>query len=332
MPELRKDPVTSRWDIISTERGKRPTDFSPEPERMKGGFCPFCPGNEDKTPPEVLAYRREGGGPNTPGWSLRVVPNKFPALRIEGDLNRQGDGIYDKMQGLGAHEVIIEAPGHKDTLADLPEARVEDLLWAFRDRILDLKKDQRFRYILIFKNHGEAAGATLEHTHCQLIATPIVPKQVQEEVDGAREYHNYKERCVYCDMVRQELAQTVRCVAENDDFVTIAPYAARFPFETWILPKNHDPTFEDAQKHEYVHLARILKEVLRRMNTVLGNPPYNLLLHNVPLRDGDGRQYHWHVELMPKLTRVAGFEWGSGFYINPTPPEDAARFLRDASL
>jgi len=332
MPELRKDPVTSRWVIISTERGRRPSDFTHEPERPKGGFCPFCPGHEDKTPPEVLAYRSNGGAPNSPGWSLRVVPNKFPALRIEGDLNRQGDGIYDKMQGIGAHEVIIEGPGHKDTLASLPEQRVEDVLWAFRDRILDLKKDQRFRSILIFKNHGEAAGASLEHTHCQLIATPIVPKVVQEEVEGAREYYSYKERCVFCDMVRQEMAQGVRTIAENEDFAAIAPFAARFPFETWLLPKMHDPTFEDAQKHEYVHLARILKEVLLRMDAVLGNPPYNLILHNSPLRDGDGRHYHWHVELMPKLTRVAGFEWGSGFYINPTPPEEAARFLRDATL
>ncbi len=331
MPELRKDPVTSRWVIISTERGKRPNDYPPEPERPRGGFCPFCPGHEDKTPPEVLAYRSGGSGPNTPGWSLRVVPNKFPALRIEGELNRQGDGIYDKMQGIGAHEVIVEAPGHKDTLANLPEQRVEDVLWAVRDRILDLKKDQRFRYILVFKNHGEAAGASLEHTHSQLIATPIVPKQVQEEVDGAREYYSYKERCVFCDMVRQELAQALRCVAENDAFVAIAPYAARFPFETWILPKNHDPTFEDAQKHAYELLARILKDVLRRMDVVLASPPYNLVLHNAPLRDGCGPHYHWHVELMPKLTRVAGFEWGSGFYINPTPPEDSARFLRDAT-
>lgn len=332
MPELRKDPVTSRWVIISSERGKRPTDFPTEPERPRGGFCPFCPGNEDKTPPELLAYRSDGSAPNTPGWSLRVVPNKFPALRIEGDVNRQGDGIYDKMDGIGAHEVIIEAPGHKDSLATLPETRVEDALWAFRDRVLDLKKDQRFRYILLFKNHGEAAGASLEHTHSQLIATPIVPKRVREEVDGAREYYNYKERCVYCDMVRQELGQGVRCIAENDDFVTIAPFASRFPFETWILPKSHAAAFEDAQKQQYVHLAQVLKELLHRLDAVLGNPPYNLIVHNAPLRESDGRAYHWHLELMPKLTRVAGFEWGSGFYINPTPPEEAARFLRDATF
>ncbi len=333
MPELRKDPITSRWVIISTERGKRPSDFFPEPERKKGGFCPFCPGNEDKTPPEVLVYRNDGGRPNSPGWNLRVVPNKFPALQIEGEINRQGDGVYDKMNGIGAHEVVIESPNHEDTLANVPENKVEDVLWAFRDRILDLKKDPRFRYILVFKNHGEAAGASLEHSHSQLIATPIIPKRVREEVDGSKEYYDYKERCVYCDIVRQELSTSAgRLICENQGFIAIAPFASRFPFETWILPKNHDPFFEDAHKHEYVNLSRILKETLMRMDKVLAGPAYNLILHNSPLREGDSSTYHWHLELMPKLTRVAGFEWGSGFYINPTPPEEAAQFMREARM
>jgi UDPglucose--hexose-1-phosphate uridylyltransferase len=329
MPELRKDPVTSRWVIISTERGKRPSDFGPEPERKKTGFCPFCPGNEDKTPSEVLAYRASGSPANGAGWHVRVVPNKFPALQIEGELNRQGDGMYDKMNGIGAHEVIIETPEHGETLASMSEHRLEDILWAFRDRFLDLKKDLRFRYILIFKNYGEAAGASLDHPHSQLIATPIIPKRVQEELDGAKAYYNYKERCVFCDIVRQELNQGLRLISENEDFVAAAPFAARFPFETWILPKVHDAFFEDAQKHEYVSLSKIIRDVLLRVEKVLTNPPYNLIIHTAPLRETDGRYYHWHIELMPKLTRVAGFEWGSGFYINPTPPEEAAKFLRD---
>jgi UDPglucose--hexose-1-phosphate uridylyltransferase len=329
MPELRKDPVTSRWVIISTERGKRPSDFVAEPERERAGFCPFCPGNEDKTPWEVLAYRANGHSPNGPGWHLRVVPNKFPALQIEGDLNRQGDGMYDKMNGIGAHEVIIETPDHAATLASMSDQRIEDVLWAFHDRVLDLKKDQRFRYILIFKNSGRAAGASLEHPHSQLIATPIIPKRVREERDGAKEYYNYKERCVFCDIVRQELNQGVRVITENDDFVAIAPYASRFPFETWILPKAHNPFFEDAQKHEYVNLSKLMRDLFHRVEKVLMNPPYNLIIHSSPLREADGRYYHWHIEVMPKLTHVAGFEWGSGFYINPTPPEEAARYLRD---
>jgi len=331
MPELRKDPVTSRWVIISTERGKRPSDFGTEQERDRAGFCPFCPGNEDKTPPEVLAYRPYGP-PNGAGWHVRVVPNKFPALQIEGDLNRQGDGMYDKMNGVGAHEVVVETPEHGDTLAGMSQQRVEDILWAFHDRVLDLKKDQRFRYILVFKNYGRAAGASLAHPHSQLIATPIIPKRVREELDGAREYYDYKERCVFCDIVRQERSQGLRVISENDDFVAIAPYAARFPFETWILPRAHAPFFEDAQKHEYVNLSRMLRDVMLRIEKVLANPPYNLIIHNSPLREADGRSYHWHIELMPKLTHVAGFEWGSGFYINPTPPEEAARYLRDVKV
>ena len=163
MPELRKDPVTGRWVIVATDRAKRPTDFVRQPVKASGqGVCPFCPGNESKTPPEVLAYRNDGGR-DQPGWRVRVVPNKFPALGIEGELNRQGDGMYDKMNGIGAHEVIIETPDHVTTLAEMPERQIEEVLWAFRDRVIDLKKDRRFRYILIFKNHGEAAGASLEH-------------------------------------------------------------------------------------------------------------------------------------------------------------------------
>ncbi len=179
MPELRKDPIVGRWVIISTDRAKRPTDFVREAVKIKGGFCPFCYGNESKTPPEILAYRPSTNGStpqkDSPGWTIRVVPNKFPALGIEGNLNKQAEGMFDKMNGIGAHEVIIETPDHNATLASLPAKRIEDVLWAFRDRILDLKKDRRFKYILLFKNHGEAAGASLEHSHSQLIALPILP-------------------------------------------------------------------------------------------------------------------------------------------------------------
>src|SRR5574337_599339 len=222
MPQLRKDPITSRWVIISTERGKRPLELPASALPRQVGFCPFCPGNEDKTPPEIMIYRKNGNPSDRNGWSLRVVPNKFPALQIEGDLDRAGDGIYDKMHGLGAHEVIIESPNHNDVLSAMPEERVEDVLWAYRDRILDLKKDDRFRYILIFKNRGEQAGASLEHPHSQLIATPIVPKRAREEVDGAKAYFDYKDRCIFCDMIRQELQQELRVIARNDEFVAVS--------------------------------------------------------------------------------------------------------------
>ena len=333
MPELRKDPITNRWVIIATDRAKRPTDFVRERVTIHGsGFCPFCPGNELKTPPEINAYRPDGSGRNQPGWTLRVVPNKFPALGIEGTLNRQGEGLYDKMNGIGAHEVIIETPDHQLTLASMPVRRVEDVIWSYRDRILDLKKDRRFRYVLIFKNHGEAAGASLEHTHSQLIALPVVPKRVREEVDSAREYYNYKERCVFCDILRQEAEANIRVIAESQHFVALAPFAPRFPFETWILPKVHQSAFEESQKHEFENLARILKEILMRLDKVLDSPAYNYIIHTSPLTEGNNDHYHWHVEIMPKLTKVAGFEWGTGMYINPTPPEEAARFLREAVI
>jgi UDPglucose--hexose-1-phosphate uridylyltransferase len=337
LPDLRKDPVTGRWVIISTDRAKRPTDFSREPVKMKGGFCPFCPGNEAKTPPEVLAYRPSAnGGPpperDAPGWRVRVVPNKFPALGIEGNLDRQAEGMFDRMNGVGAHEVVIETPDHNLTLASLPIKRVEDVIWAYRDRIMDLRQDKRFKYILIFKNHGEPAGASLEHPHSQLIALPILPKQVVEELQGCKQYYMYKERCIFCDIIRQEMESGVRVVGENQDFLTIAPYAPRFPFETWILPKRHESSFENSTSQTYENLARSMQMLLAKADRVLDNPSYNFMIHTSPLQESSNDYYHWHIEFLPKLTKVAGFEWGTGFYINPTPPEEAAKFLREAPV
>ena len=333
MPELRKDPITGRWVIIATERAKRPTDFVRDKVQIRGsGFCPFCTGNEAKTPPEIIAYRSDGSVRNGPGWSLRVVSNKFPALGIEGSLNRQGEGLYDKMSGVGAHEVIIETPDHQKTLAMLSPRQIEDVLWAYRDRILDLKKDRRFKYIMIFKNHGEAAGASLEHTHSQLIALPVVPKRVREETDGAREYFNFKERCIFCDIIRQETKSGIRVIADTPAFIAVAPFAPRFPFEIWIMPRVHQSAFEDSQKQEFEQLAVMLKDMLTRLDKVLDYPAYNYIVHTSPIPESPNEHYHWHVEIMPKLTKIAGFEWGTGFHINPTPPEESARFLREAAV
>jgi len=333
LPELRKDPVTGRWVIISTERQKRPNAFQVQPVTAIGAeHCPFCAGREDLTPPEVLAYRHNGSGPNTAGWDLRVVPNKFPALKVEGGLEREGEGMFDRMNGVGAHEVIIETPDHGKTLATMSESEIERVLYAFRDRIQDLKKDRRFRYILIFKNHGAAAGATLEHTHSQLIALPIVPDFVREEIEGARRHFTAKERCVFCDIIKQEVSAGTRVIIENADLIALAPYAPRFPFETWLLPRRHSSRFEDAPRHEYEGLARILKSVLVRIDRTLDRPAYNLIIHSSPFTEENNDYYHWHVEVIPKLTKVAGFEWGTGFYINPTAPEEAARVLRDARV
>ncbi len=243
MTELRKDPVVGRWVIISTERAKRPQEFTPEPVPRREGVCPLCPGSERMTPPEILGYR-QGGQPNDPNWTLRVVPNKFPALRIEGELGKAADGIYDRMHGIGAHEVVIESERHDVDLFDLPEKRFEDVLWAYRDRLVDLKKDHRFKSVLIFKNHGAAAGASLTHSHSQLIALPVIPKRVMEEMNGCREYYRFRDRCLFCDIVVQEMDQKVRIVEETGEFLAFSPYAPRFPFETWIVPKRHQCAYE----------------------------------------------------------------------------------------
>ena len=333
MPELRKDAIVERWVIISTERWKRPSDFKVSRDLpVRGAVCPFCPGNEGLTPSEVLAYRTQGGRANGEGWTLRVVPNKFPALQIEGALNREGMGMFDKMNGIGAHEVIIESPDHKAGIATMADEALENVFWAYRDRILDLKKDPRFRYILIFKNHGIEAGASLEHTHSQLIALPIIPIHVLEELHGAKEHFVEKERCIYCDILRQEMQEGSRIVCENGDFVCLAPFAPRFPFEVWVLPKAHASHFEETPKSHVESLARIFTDVFRRLDRALDTPPYNFSLHTAPLRDNTSDYHHWHFEIMPKLTQVAGFESGSGFYINPTPPEVAAKFLREVDL
>ena len=332
MPELRKDPITGRWVIISTERGKRPSSFTSVSKRTDAAMCPFCPGHEENTPPEILAYRESGTEPNQPGWSLRVMPNKYPALKIEGSLDRQPEGIYDKMNGIGAHEVIIETPDHACDMVDMSDEQVRDVFWAYRERMMDLQRDRRFAYILVFKNHGEAAGASLEHAHSQLIATPIVPKRVAEEIAGAKRYWDFKERCIFCDIVRQELTDGSRVVADHDAFLTIQPFAPRFPFETWLLPKTHQSSYLEMSDTEVMVLARAIKATLARLKAALNDPPFNYMLHTQPVSSEPMEHYHWHFEIIPKLTRVAGFEWGSGFHINPTPPEESAAYLRDIDL
>ncbi|GFO70192.1 galactose-1-phosphate uridylyltransferase [Geomonas limicola] len=341
MSELRWDPLKQHWVIIATDRGRRPRDFQVEPETGTLTNCPFCYGNEDKTPPEIFAIRPDGE-PNQANWRVRVIPNKFPALRIEGDLRTRGYGPYDVMEGIGAHEVIIETPDHDRQLADLSLPEITDVLIAYRTRILDLRGDPRFRYLVLFKNHGKRAGSPISHSHSQLIAVPLTPPVAATELRVCQEFYEAKERCIFCDVVQFEIAEGTRVVREFGNFVTVTPYASCFPFELRLYPKRHSYDFALLSDAELMELAQALKDMLCRVKSVLRDPPYNFILHTAPPRQQRlGKpeywgsieyDYHWHIELVPRLTQIAGFEWGTGFYINPTSPEDAAVFLREVEL
>lgn len=341
MPELRKDPIIGRWVIIATERARRPDDFFPSSqEQAEEKPCPFCEGNESQTPPEICALRPKHTPPNSSGWELRVVPSIAPFLRIEGELDRKGKGVYDLMNGIGAHEIVIETSRHIANMADLSEAQISNVLGCYINRMTDLEKDPRFKYVLVFKNYGWSAGAgRILHSRSQLIATPVNPKRVKEELAGARQYYEYHERCIFCDLIKQEIASADRLILDLDGFIAITPFAARFPFEIWILPKKHSCDFIRLGAEDRLNLARVLKTVLLKLKIGLNDPAYNYVIHTAPFRrqkpgywksvDND---YHWHIEIMPRLTRVAGFEWGTGFYICPISPENAALFLREVKL
>ncbi|RKY87537.1 galactose-1-phosphate uridylyltransferase [candidate division KSB1 bacterium] len=329
MPELRKDPIIGRWIIISTERAKRPSDFI-SPQRVTGSAaCPFCNGNEWMTPPEIFAFRNENSIKDKEGWRVRVVPNKFPALRVEGNLDKKGIGIYDRMNGIGAHEVIIETPQHEVSISALTNKNIEEIILAYMYRMRDLKQDKRLNYGMLFKNVGISAGASLEHSHSQLIALPTVPKIAKEEMDGAKYFFDYRGRCIICDMVAQEREDGSRIIFETENFIAFAPYASRFPFETWIIPVFHQSHFEKMEERYAYELGKILKTVLTKLEKSLEDPPYNYMIHTAPFNYNDLEYYHWHIEIIPRMTRVAGFEWGTDFYINPVPPEDASAFLRE---
>jgi len=306
-----------------------------QPVAQPQSTCPFCRGQERHTPPEIA---RVGDGNGS--WDARVVPNKFPALGIEGDIDRRAVGQFDRMNGIGAHEVVIETPDHATDLAETPLGRFAAVLRLYRDRLADLMRDPRLRFVIVFKNHGDAAGASLSHPHSQIIATPVTPLAVAAELQAAREHYNVKERCLFCDIMHQELAEQRRVVVADADFVTIAPYASRNPFEMMLMPRRHAHDFSRCDDAMLLALACHFREVLRRMKAALGDVPYNFILHTAPnsIHSVDVRgdywktlhlDWHWHFEILPRLTRVAGFEWGTGFYINPTAPEDAARYLRE---
>jgi UDPglucose--hexose-1-phosphate uridylyltransferase len=329
MSELRRDPVLGRWVVIAPDRVRQlAMPRLPLPAAVPPESCPFCPGHEELTPPEVHAVRPEAKSPNTPGWTLRVIPNNTPALRVEGELNRQGEGLYDRMNGIGAHEIVIETPEHGRDMADMSVDDVAAVLWAWSERIRDLSGDLRLTAAAVFRNYGIAGVSSVVHPHSQIVALPVVPQALVDEIEGGAAHYRNRERCVWCDVIRQERKDSVRLVLENEDAIVLCPWAARVPFECQVLPVRHASTFEEETAATVRSMAEALQETLRRLKVALDAPPYMLALHSAPLRERGLAHYHWHIEILPRLAPSAGFEWGAGSFINPVAPEEAAAILK----
>ena len=333
MTELRRDPVIGQWVNVHTEDSLGPEHYGKEDQSPRHEeTCQFCPGRENQTPPEVDAIRMKDSAPNTPDWQARVVPNKFPALKIEGNIDEEKLGMFDMSNGVGAHEVLIETPVHGKNLSDFTEKEVADVIKLYQNRLRDLTRDKRFKYIIIFKNYGESAGTSVEHAHSQIIALPMIPKYVLEKIEGAKAYYDQHQRCIFCDMAGQEHKDKKRIFSENDDFIAFCPFVSRYAFEYWIMPKAHDSKFAQINDKKRYALADILRETLLRLKNCLSDPSYNYYLHVAPVNTGKEEEFHWHIEIVPKLTRATGFELGTGFYVVRTSPEAAAGYLRGVNL
>ncbi|MCK5237156.1 MAG: galactose-1-phosphate uridylyltransferase, partial [Deltaproteobacteria bacterium] len=327
MSELRQNLITREWVIIATERAARPDQFSRDTEKkplpVHSESCPFCPGNEDKTPGET--FRISSGG----DWKIRVVPNKFAALSPDVAKERLREGIRRRVTGSGRHEVIIETPLHNTPPALFEHNQLKELIRIYVNRYLDAYMDPRVEHVIIFKNHGEQAGTSLAHPHSQLAATPVVPTQIRTRVEEATRFFDDTGECVFCQTLREELLAHERIVCETKHFVAFVPYAALSPFHLWIFPRRHMSSFEDIVDTELGDLARILKTVLSKMYRGLKNPDYNYSIRSVPTRDRNTEYFHWYLTIVPRISRTAGFELGSGMFINTTIPEESAAFLRD---
>ncbi len=363
MPERRKDPLSEIWGIYAPGRKFRPQyNKTPGEESIVSEECPFCEGNEAMTPPEVYALREKGSEADKPGWRLRVIPNKYPALGGEGEPGRGREGFYEKINGIGVHEVVIETKFHQRGVDQMEVGEVADIFLAYKNRILALKEDRRYRYIQVFKNQGGRAGATIPHPHAQVVAMPVVPARVRERLMHAEAYLKANGRCIFCDIIRHESESRERVLMENPDYIVLAPYASRLPFELEIYPREHSAAFEETDNEKLQSLAEVYKETMRRVNKALENPHYNLLLHNAPnthssqnlaektcigcnpdeinesgapsllgsafLGRGCRPHFHWHLELIPMVGGTGGFELGTYTYINPTLPEEAIEVLR----
>jgi len=327
MSELRYNFVSDEWVVISTERAKRPKDFIKAavkkdilPERKQD--CPFCVGNEDKTPPEVFRIGSKEA------WKVRVVYNKYAALSPEGEISRKNAGIYRSCNGIGVHEVILEHPLHNACIPLIKEEEVVDIVKTYQNRYVQVQKDTRFEAIIIFKNNGSSAGTSLEHPHSQLIATPVIPPQLRKRMEQAVKFFDDTGSCLLCRTIDEELKAKIRIVFEGKSFVSFMPYAALSPFHLWIVPKRHMGSFDEITDLEVVDLAQTLKVILSKLYNGLANPDYNYTLHSLPLKEKGVEYFHWYISVIPRVSQLAGFELGSGMFINTALPEESASFLR----
>lgn len=323
MAELRKDPTTRRWVIVASGRGKRPSDFRGKARRATKKDCPFEPGAPEVKKAAVYLHWEHPAK-----YSVAVVPNKYPALSYEGLPRMVVKGLYTTIDAVGGHEIFVDTPRHTATWATMTVDEFEALLYAYRERYKFWFKDERVKYVLIFKNWGLGSGASLVHPHSQLAATPVVPPRTLEELEKGERHFKAKRTCIYCDLLKDEKRLKRRIVHESESFIVMCPFASRFPFELQIFPKRHSSNFVDSRLDEIKDLAETMHAVFGRVKRILGDPPYNALIHVAPQYAPNLRFYHWHIEIIPRLTEVAGFEWGAGVYINPTPPEQAAVVLR----
>jgi UDPglucose--hexose-1-phosphate uridylyltransferase len=328
MSDLRQDPILNHWVIVAAGRSQRPGAFIESPPFDPRLPCPFCEGHEDETPHEVLAFRDVAGETDRPRWRVRVVPNKFPAIESGGARPVDGD-FYRRLDGCGAHEVIIESPRHLASTSDLSSAELTEVFLAWQMRLAFWKRDSRMAYGQLFKNVGQAAGASLEHAHSQLLVIPRVPNVVAAEIAAALDYFQRRGSCPFCDMIRAELALGQRIVAETPQHLSFVPFAARLPFETWILPKLHAGHYEEIPRPHLEDLAAIVRSVIRRLEAAVGRCAYNYVLHTTPFAATAAANYHWHLEIVPAMVKTAGFELASGWFINPVAPEDSARMMRE---
>ena len=327
MPEIRQNLITRQWVIIAPERGQRPNEFKLEKKSRElpahDPECPFCPGNENQTPPEIYRHPQDGD------WQVRVIPNKYSALESEGVVTRTTQGVKRTISGVGLHEIIVESATHNQTMGFLSNQEMQDVVEAYLRRYNEAAADQRVEAVTLFKNYGPTAGTSLAHPHSQIIGTPMIPPDVRERLESALRYYDDSGMCIFCATLQTEMKDEARIVAENKDFVAFIPFAALSPFHIWIFPRRHCASFSCLEEEEVPSFAEIVRVVLRKIYDGLGDPDFNLVIRTAPKESESVRYYHWYVSVVPRVERTAGFEMGSGMFINSSLPEVSALFLRE---